>query len=44
LLYDVDASNDTRLRKVILLGEPGARRVRVPPWNQIDSEGTRPQA
>ena len=38
LLHERNSTNDTRLRKVILGGVPGARTVKVPPWNGIDSE------
>lgn len=31
--------NNARLRKVILSGKPGHRKVEVPPWPGIDSEG-----
>jgi hypothetical protein len=37
LLYDARPGNDTRLRKIILGGEPGARTVIVPPWKGIDT-------
>jgi hypothetical protein len=36
-LYDVDPTNDTSLREVILGGTPGARTVTVPPWHGIDT-------
>jgi hypothetical protein len=38
-LHERNPDNNTRLRKVILRGRPGSRRVRVPPWRGIDTEG-----
>lgn len=38
-LYEQDGTNNTELRQVILKGRPGNRRVEVPPWNGIDTEG-----
>jgi hypothetical protein len=40
LLHEQSAENNSELREVILKGKPGARRVIVPPWNGIDTEGT----
>ena len=37
LLYEANTANDTRLRKVIIRGDAGDRRVRVPAWNGIDT-------
>lgn len=39
LLHEVDDSNNTSIRRVVLRGTPGDRRVVVPPWNGIDTEG-----
>lgn len=39
LLHDGDATNDTSMRRIRLAGRPGSRRVVVPPWNGIDTEG-----
>ncbi len=39
LLYEQTADNNVELREVILTGKPGSRRVEVPPWNGIDTEG-----
>jgi hypothetical protein len=39
LLEEQDATNNVERRKVIIKGKPGARFVRVPPWNGIDTEG-----
>lgn len=39
LLYEQSAGDNSELREVILKGKPGARRVEVPPWNGIDTEG-----
>jgi hypothetical protein len=39
LLYEQDLTNNTELRQVILKGTPGHRRVEVPPWNGIDTDG-----
>jgi Lysyl oxidase len=38
LLHEQDMSNNSELRKVILKGKTGRRRVVVPPWHGIDSE------
>jgi hypothetical protein len=38
-LYESRSSNDSTLRKIVLKGVPGHRRVVVPPWHGIDSEG-----
>ena len=38
-LFEQSAANNTMLRQVILSGRPGRRRVEVPPWNGIDTEG-----
>jgi hypothetical protein len=38
-LHEQNTDNNTRLRRVILRGRPGARRVRVPAWHGIDTEG-----
>jgi Lysyl oxidase len=38
-LKEQDLSNNTQLREVILKGKPGHRRVSVPPWHGIDTEG-----
>lgn len=38
-LYETDLTNNVVLRKVKLRGEPGHRRVVVPPWQGIDTEG-----
>lgn len=38
-LFEQTDSNNTMLRQVILKGQPGRRRVEVPPWNGIDTEG-----
>jgi hypothetical protein len=37
-LHELRYDNNVRLRKVILSGTPGHRRVEVPPWHGIDSE------
>jgi hypothetical protein len=37
-LYERSLTNNVRYRKVILGGTPGARTVRVPPWNGIDTD------
>ena len=39
-LYETRSNNDTRLRKVILRGVGNHRRVSVPPWDGIDTEGS----
>jgi hypothetical protein len=39
LLKEQDPSNNSELREVILKGKPGHRRVVVPPWHGIDTEG-----
>jgi hypothetical protein len=36
-IYERSSANDSRLRKVILGGVPGARTVTVPPWHGIDT-------
>ena len=38
-LYERNTQDDVALRKVILRGTPGARRVAVPPYRGIDTEG-----
>jgi Lysyl oxidase len=38
-VHEQNMDNNTRLRRVILGGRPGRRRVRVPAWQGIDSEG-----
>lgn len=38
-LYETTLANNATLRKVIIRGKPGARRVEVPPWHGIDTEG-----
>jgi Lysyl oxidase len=38
-LEELSYGNNVRLRKVILRGRPGHRRVEVPPWHGIDTEG-----
>ncbi len=38
-LHERNTDNNTRLRRVILGGRPGRRRVRVPAWHGIDTEG-----
>ncbi|MGN6377354.1 MAG: lysyl oxidase family protein [Gaiellales bacterium] len=37
-IHEVDRTNDTRLRLVVLGGVPGHRTVRVPAWNGLDPE------
>jgi hypothetical protein len=37
-LKEQDPTNNVERRKVIIKGKPGARFVRVPPWNGIDTE------
>lgn len=39
LLYERSDANNVELRALILKGRPGRRRVIVPPWNGIDTEG-----
>lgn len=39
-LYEAARGNNASLRKVILRGKPGHRRVEVPPWHGIDTEGS----
>ena len=39
-LHEVTDQNDVALREIRLEGRPGNRRVIVPPWNGIDTEGT----
>ena len=41
LLHEQDSTNNVERRKVRIKGKPGRRRVVVPPWNGIDTEGTR---
>ncbi len=38
VLYETNTANDTSLRRVILKGTIGNRRVVVPPWHGIDTE------
>lgn len=38
-LQELAYDNNVRLRKVILRGKPGHRKVEVPPWHGIDTEG-----
>lgn len=38
-LHEVTDENNVALREVRLRGRPGNRRVVVPPWNGIDTEG-----
>ena len=38
-LHDGDPGNNVERRKIKLRGKPGARFVKVPPWNGIDTEG-----
>lgn len=40
LLYEQSTANNVELREIVLKGRPGERRVVVPPWNGIDTEGT----
>jgi hypothetical protein len=37
-MIEADSSNNTTLRRVVLRGTPGHRRVVVPPYMGIDSE------
>ena len=37
VLYETDDTNNVSLRRVILRGRPGERRVAVPPWHGIDT-------
>jgi len=37
-IYETDTTNDTSLRRVLLRGQPGDRRVVVPPYHGIDTE------
>jgi hypothetical protein len=39
-LHEQNTTNNTRLRRVILRGRPGARTLRVPAWRGIDTEGS----
>lgn len=39
MLHETTASNNVELRQIVLRGRPGNRRVEVPPWNGIDTEG-----
>lgn len=41
-LFEQNYDNNVELREVILKGKFGTRRVEVPPWNGIDTEGTDP--
>ena len=38
LLHETSTTNDVSLRKIIISGKAGHRRVRVPAWNGIDPE------
>jgi hypothetical protein len=38
-LHEQDTTNNAEVRQIILKGKPGNRRVEVPPWNGIDTEG-----
>jgi hypothetical protein len=38
-LHERSTSNNVTLRRIILRGRPGHRKVRVPRWHGIDSEG-----
>jgi Lysyl oxidase len=40
LLYEQSTSNDTTLRRVVIMGTPGHRTVCVPPIRGVDQEGT----
>jgi hypothetical protein len=42
LLHEQSFDNNIELREVILKGKPGKRRVEVPPWHGIDTEGGLP--
>lgn len=37
-LHELDYTNNVRLRKVIIRGSAGHRKVQVPPWHGIDTE------
>jgi hypothetical protein len=37
-LYETDTTNDTSLRRVLLRGRPGHRRIVVPLYHGIDTE------
>jgi hypothetical protein len=39
LLYEQTTSNDQALRRVVLRGTPGHRRICVPAINGVDQEG-----
>jgi hypothetical protein len=39
LLHEQDKTNNVEYREIFLRGRPGSRRVEVPAWNGIDSEG-----
>jgi hypothetical protein len=39
VLKEQDATNNSQLREVILKGRPGHRKVEVPAWHGIDTEG-----
>ena len=41
-LFEQNYDNNVELREVILKGKFGTRRVIVPPWNGIDTEGSDP--
>lgn len=38
-LYETTADNNVELRQILIKGRPGNRRVEVPPWNGIETEG-----
>jgi hypothetical protein len=38
LLIESSTSNNTQLRRIVLRGKPGHRKVTVPPWHGIDTE------
>lgn len=38
LLFETNRTNDVSLRRIILSGRPGHRKVRVPAWHGIDPE------
>jgi hypothetical protein len=39
LLYEQTTSNDRTLRRVVILGSPGHRRICVPAIHGMDQEG-----
>ena len=39
LLYEQNPDNDVALRRIVLQGRPGNRRLCVPPINGVDEEG-----